>query len=350
MLMCYRRPDPIPLLITLAAVVWAGCGSDSRPPSTPSPVPPPGLSLNCPSPVNTVATGASGAVVTFATPTASGGTPPTSVSCTPASGTTFAIGTTSVRCTATDATSATASCTFDVVVAPPPGRLTATTFLAFGDSVTAGEITVAAPAPTWAAGSGGRFDPLSQAGPLELRPELSYPTRLREILAARYPAQAAEITVVNAGRSGERAVDAPLRLGNLLANSPPQVLLLLHGYNDLGSQQAMEAALVAMNAMAKDARFRGVPVYLASLTPPRPGGVRSIDEARLLRYNERLADVARGENATFVDLYAGLSSNVQAWIGSDGLHPTEAGYRRIAEVFFEALAADLHAPARSERP
>jgi lysophospholipase L1-like esterase len=28
-------------------------------------------------------------------------------------------------------------------------------------------------------------------------------------------------------------------------------------------------------------------------------------------------------------------------IGSDGLHPTEAGYRRIAELFFAAIRADL---------
>ena len=28
-------------------------------------------------------------------------------------------------------------------------------------------------------------------------------------------------------------------------------------------------------------------------------------------------------------------------IGSDGLHPTEAGYRRIAELFFAAISEKL---------
>jgi lysophospholipase L1-like esterase len=28
-------------------------------------------------------------------------------------------------------------------------------------------------------------------------------------------------------------------------------------------------------------------------------------------------------------------------IGSDGLHPTEAGYRRIADVFFAAIKREL---------
>jgi lysophospholipase L1-like esterase len=31
-------------------------------------------------------------------------------------------------------------------------------------------------------------------------------------------------------------------------------------------------------------------------------------------------------------------------IGSDGLHPTEAGYRRIAELFFAAIRTALQVP------
>lgn len=70
--------------------------------------------------ISVQSTSASGIVVTFATPTATDdrdGTDP--VSCTPASGSTFTIGTTTVTCTATDAAGNTATSTFNVGVTAP---------------------------------------------------------------------------------------------------------------------------------------------------------------------------------------------------------------------------------------
>jgi lysophospholipase L1-like esterase len=42
-----------------------------------------------------------------------------------------------------------------------------------------------------------------------------------------------------------------------------------------------------------------------------------------------------------VDIHAGLSEDPARYIGIDGLHPTEAGYRRMAELFFDAIRGDL---------
>ena len=47
------------------------------------------------------------------------------------------------------------------------------------------------------------------------------------------------------------------------------------------------------------------------------------------------------EGATYVDLYNGLLPQADTLIGVDGLHPTEAGYRRIAELFFAAIKSEL---------
>ena len=52
--------------------------------------------------------------VTFATPTATDNCPGVTVACSPPSGTCFAVGTTTVTCTATDASNNTASCSFTV--------------------------------------------------------------------------------------------------------------------------------------------------------------------------------------------------------------------------------------------
>ena len=42
---------------------------------------------------------------------------------------------------------------------------------------------------------------------------------------------------------------------------------------------------------------------------------------------------------TYVDLYNPMLADAATLIGSDGLHPTEAGYRRIADLFFAAIRA-----------
>lgn len=53
------------------------------------------------------------------------------------------------------------------------------------------------------------------------------------------------------------------------------------------------------------------------------------------------ARLKAGEGAVLVDLYQATLPNASAWIGVDGLHPTEAGYAFIAETFYAAVRADL---------
>ncbi|MGE3512815.1 MAG: HYR domain-containing protein, partial [Vicinamibacterales bacterium] len=91
----------------------------------------------CPAPQTGRSLTGGPAVVTFSPTTTLGAEPVTTV-CTPPSGTSFAIGTTAVTCTATDARQRVASCSFSVTVEQPP-RLSVTRFVAFGDSMTWGE-------------------------------------------------------------------------------------------------------------------------------------------------------------------------------------------------------------------
>jgi hypothetical protein len=77
---------------------------------TVTPVPPP--TLNLPANITAEATGPNGAVVTY-TVTATGGATPI---CSPASGSTFPLGTTTVDCSATDSHGNTGSASFDVNV------------------------------------------------------------------------------------------------------------------------------------------------------------------------------------------------------------------------------------------
>jgi hypothetical protein len=55
--------------------------------------------------------------------------------------------------------------------------------------------------------------------------------------------------------------------------------------------------------------------------------------------------VALQTGATLVDVYAAIGNPPPtALLGADGLHPTEAGYVRIAETFFERIRATQETP------
>lgn len=96
--------------------------------------------------------------------------------------------------------------------------------------------------------------------------------------------------------------------------------------------------------MAAEARRRGMRVFIATVPPGRPGGSKTIAPLLLTDYNNRMRSVAATEGAILVDVFAALSTDVNRFIGIDGLHPTELGYARIADTFFAAIRAEFEVP------
>ena len=92
--------------------------------------------------------------------------------------------------------------------------------------------------------------------------------------------------------------------------------------------------------LAADARGRRMRVFIALLTPTKPGR-RQIPLATIQAANDRLRAVARGEGGVVIDTFTPLLGDLNANIGSDGLHLTPLGYRRLAETVFAAIRADL---------
>lgn len=322
------------LIVMLAA---AGCSSPSAPsqiPGGPSSPGTPGaqLALSCPASLSATALTGTSTSVSFGVPTASGGVAPVRVSCSPDSGSTFPVGSTLVRCTATDAAAATASCTFNVAVTAVP-RLSRTRILAFGDSMTAGEVTE----PMRVERSG------ETSYRLILVPAASYPTQLSTLLKGRYLAQVSSLDVINAGKPSEWAEDGALRFPGVMANQRPEVVLLMQGTNDLAAlgTPGVASAARAIETMAKEARLRGARVFLATVPPVRSDAKLPIPAALIASLNDQIRRTALGEGAVVVDVHAALAADLARYFGVDGLHPNEAGYRRIAEVFFDAIRADL---------
>lgn len=320
------------LIVAVATIAAAACGDDAPTPTAPSLPTPPTVqpfALQCPADI--LGQSASGGPVAVQVPaaTTTGGVLPVTVSCSPA-GTPFPIGSTRVTCGATDARGSTASCSFNVNVAPPPlGR---TIFLAFGDSMTAGEITT--PVGTGLGADG--FPNFRQV----VVPAESYPTRLLTLMRTRYFTQASQFVVTNAGLPREWAVDGARRLPGVLASTNPQVLLLLAGANDIEALRTPAAVTDGLNGlltMVRTARQRGIAVFVGTLPPVRPGGRLSLPTALVQTFNDGVRARAASEGAVLVDLHAAMAANVTTLIGLDGLHPTEAGYQRMAETFFTAI-------------
>jgi lysophospholipase L1-like esterase len=178
-------------------------------------------------------------------------------------------------------------------------------------------------------------------------PTASYPSQLLALLRGRYTGQASILEMTNSGLPNEWAQDGALRLPGVLANVRPQAVLLMEGINDLAAlgTRGVQNAWRALDVMAKESRNRGARVFIATLPPPRAGGSKAVALTLIQSLNANIRDTARGEGAVLVDVFQALSTNINLYMSVDGLHPTEAGYQKIADTFYEAIRQDLEARA-----
>lgn len=302
-----------------ALVLAAGC---SRHPTAPNPTPDP-LAIACPASQTSQSATGQPLAVTYPSPVVTGGTQPVVSSCAPASGSTFPIGATVVTCSATDAAQKRDSCTFNVTIAAPP-RISVTRFVAFGDSITEG---------------------LKSLGAVLLipNPTGSYPFQLESMLVSRYTAQTP--VVLDEGVGGETIQQGVIRLGAVLSGDALGALLLLEGANDLnaGGAGAIPTVISGLQTMVRDARARGLPVFLATLLPQRPGGSRAGAVSLIAPTNDQIRGLAAAEGAVLVDVYTAFGGSPDPGIGDDGLHPNTIGNQMIAQTFFDAIRARLEA-------
>src|SRR4051812_22627749 len=120
------------LLSTVAALLAGACSDSPSQPSGGGATPTQAFQITCPAPIAVESAAGSPVSVTYTQPSITAGKVPVVTTCTPASGSPFNVGSTTVNCIATDATPKTVTCSFPVSVTRP-GTLSATKFLAFGD-------------------------------------------------------------------------------------------------------------------------------------------------------------------------------------------------------------------------
>jgi lysophospholipase L1-like esterase len=317
-------------MVAFAALLTAASCSPTgpTPPPPPPPVPDP-PSLSCGEGISRATVNAGGLIVSYDTPQATGGQGAVTVSCAPPSGDNFPIGTTEVKCTATDTLNRKTECAFPVTVAKL-ATLSKVKYFAFGDSITAGEITVPI--------SGSIFTGAGAIHKQVVVPGSSYPAVLQRTLQGRYASQAAQISVANFGLGGEKAINARNRFLAGIISVQPEVVLLLDGFNDIpgGADGAASSAANEVGIMAAEARLRGMRVFIGTPTPGHAGS-RQIDPFLLVDYAGRMRALAARENATLIDFYTLMLPGATQYIGVDGLHPNELGYAKMADILFQAI-------------
>lgn len=178
---------------------------------------------------------------------------------------------------------------------------------------------------------------------------------LGAVAAARAePAQGAAPVVVNRGIAGDRAVDLERRWERDVLAERPDVLTVYVGVNDMWrrydsddptSAADFEATYRRLLAPVTAGRVLLVEPYFVPLRPEQEAWLTDLDEKRAVV--ARLADEL---GAQLVPLHETVTraaaEHGAAAIVPDGVHPTPAGSRLIADAW---LAAYRTAPAEAER-
>ena len=209
-----------------------------------------------------------------------------------------------------------------------PPTLSVSKILAFGDSITEG---VDSPPMS--------FHILSWNLPMAAGRPQSYPFKLKMLIDARYTGQT--ISVFNGGWAGRQAREDRERFGQSISEGRPDLILLLEGANDInavlsepeGINARVTSTVDALEDMVREAAARGIPVLIGTQTPQRPGGPKAWGVELQPRFNDALRTMASKKNVPVVD----FTQLPLSFIGQDGLHPTEAGYGRIAELWLDAI-------------
>ncbi|MFL6259765.1 MAG: GDSL-type esterase/lipase family protein [Thermoanaerobaculia bacterium] len=195
---------------------------------------------------------------------------------------------------------------------------TAKTFVAFGDSITAG------------------------VGDDPARTSPGYPPRLQALLQSA----GVSATVTNSGNPGEKTPDGLTRLNTIVLpqTKSGDILILMEGTNDINKAISIETTINDLETMAFNAETRGLSVIHATVIPRPPDAKNDPDNVLTDQLNGRIRNLAgfRGRkeadpNEVFrnvPNLFSGFYSNdPDDHVG----HPNAAGYDILARVFYNVI-------------
>jgi len=198
--------------------------------------------------------------------------------------------------------------------APPPLRPSAPAIIFLGTSLTAGY---------------GLADPATQA----------YPA----LLQAKLDSAGRAFRVVNAGVSGESSAGALSRIDFLLRRDTVAVLIVETGANDGLRGQDPDSVRARIQGIFDRAR--------QTVPPPRlvivgMEALPNLGQDYVRRFHEIFPEVARANHAALVPFLLAGVAGVDSLNQEDGIHPTAAGHRLLAQNVWPVLEEVTRTPWR----
>ena len=133
--------------------------------------------------------------------------------------------------------------------------------------------------------------------------------------------------MINAGRAGETTAEALARLDREVLEKDPLIVIVELGGNDFLQQVPREQTFANLDRIVERIQERGSMVVLVGVTSALLWGDTADAEFRR---------IARTRRAAFVpNILAGILDDSS--LKSDGIHPNDAGYEKIARRIYEAV-------------
>lgn len=153
-----------------------------------------------------------------------------------------------------------------------------------------------------------------------------YPAHLQPMLAQT----GKPYTVINEGKGGEATYSAVFRTQNILKKYTANIVIIMEGANDVTQGISPSTTSFNLENMAQQAQAAGAVPIVSTITP------NSSPSYAPENYNPLIRAMAERNGFRLVDSYMNVVGN---WsnLSSDGLHPTAAGARIMAEGFYRQV-------------
>ncbi len=155
---------------------------------------------------------------------------------------------------------------------------------------------------------------------------LGYPSHLQSMLDQT----GKPYTVINEGKGGEATYSAVFRTQNILKKYTAHIVIIMEGANDVTQGISPSTTSFNLENMAKQAQAAGAVPIVSTITP------NSSPSYAPENYNPSIRAMAERNGFRLVDSYMNVVAN---WsnLSFDGLHPTAAGARVMAEGFYREV-------------
>ena len=167
--------------------------------------------------------------------------------------------------------------------------------------------------------------------------------------AQYFPTMFAGKPYINRGIGGQTTPQMLIRFRQDVIALQPKVVVILAGINDIAGNtgpSTLEMIEDNLASMTELAQSNGIRVVLSSVLPaidfPWRRGLEPAP--KVIALNKWLKDYAARRGAVYLDYHSAMSDangGMREGLASDGVHPTEAGYRIMAPLAEQAIAEAL---------